>query len=105
LNSIHSSTSDRSSLSSGSPNSSPLQHQIQPAQQVTPTISLSPGSSSSYNVPSSIQHNFNPMTFQQPAAVRTRKVIPIVNPQTGVTLASPPTSISPGMMHMGQRRW
>ncbi|KAL1971296.1 hypothetical protein VTN77DRAFT_248 [Rasamsonia byssochlamydoides] len=105
LHSIHSSASDRSSLSSGSPDSSPLQHQIQPAQQVTPTISLSPGSTTSYVNNFAFNSNFNQMNFQQPAATRARKVIPIVNPQTGVTLTSPPTSISPGMMQNGQRRW
>jgi hypothetical protein len=45
------------------------------------------------------------MNFQQPAAARARKVIPIINPQTGVTLSSPPNSITPGMMQNGQRRW
>lgn len=103
LHSIHSSGSDRSSLSSGSPDSSPLQHQIQPAQQVTPSISLSPASTNAY-VPSGMHGNLNQMSFQQPAAVRARKVIPIVNPHTGVTLSSPPTSISPGAMQ-NQRRW
>ncbi|KAL1998854.1 hypothetical protein VTN02DRAFT_5488 [Thermoascus thermophilus] len=103
LHSIHSSASDRSSLSSGSPDASPLQHQIQPAQQVTPSISLSPVTTNSY-IPSGIT-NLNQMTFQQPAAVRTRKVIPIVNPHTGVTLSSPPTSITPSVMQNGQRRW
>ncbi|KAJ9193417.1 hypothetical protein DTO027B5_1647 [Paecilomyces variotii] len=103
LHSIHSSGSDRSSLSSGSPDSSPLQHQIQPAQQVTPSISLSPASTNAY-VPSAMNGNLNQMGFQQPAAVRARKVIPIVNPHTGVTLSSPPTSISPGAMQ-NQRRW
>ncbi|KAL1981619.1 hypothetical protein VTN96DRAFT_2391 [Rasamsonia emersonii] len=109
LLSIHSSASDRSSLSSGSPDSSPLQHQIQPAQQVTPTISLSPGASANpylNNVSSAAMNsNFNQPTFQQPAGTRARKVIPIVNPQTGATLSSPPNSISPGMMQNGQRRW
>jgi len=109
LHSINSSASDRSSLSSGSPESSPLQHQIQPAQQqVTPSISLSPGpSTASYvnNVAAAaMNHNINAMHFQQPAAARARKVIPIVNPQTGITLASPPTSITPSMMQ-NQRRW
>lgn len=109
LHSIHSSASDRSSLSSGSPESSPMQHQIQPAQhQVTPSISLSPGpSTTSYvnNVAAAAMNsNINAMHFQQPAAARTRKVIPIVNPQTGVTLSSPPNSINPSMMQ-NQRRW
>lgn len=106
LHSIHSSASDRSSLSSDSPDSSPLQQQIQPAQQVTPTISLSPSSSAASYITSNPLHNsLNQMGFPQPTTSRTRKVIPIVNPQTGVTLSSPPTSISPGMMHMSQRRW
>ncbi|KAL2222123.1 hypothetical protein M432DRAFT_209494 [Thermoascus aurantiacus ATCC 26904] len=102
LHSIYSSGSDRSSLSSGSPDSSPLQHQIQPAQQVTPSISLSPASVNPY-IPSGI-NNLNQMNFQQPTP-RARKVIPIVNPHTGVTLSSPPTSISATVMQNGQRRW
>ncbi|GIJ89241.1 hypothetical protein Asppvi_008171 [Aspergillus pseudoviridinutans] len=103
LHSIHSASSDRSSLSSGSPDSSPLQHQIQPVQQVTPSISLSPASTNTF-VHSGVTSNLN-MSFQQPSAVRTRKVIPIVNPNTGMTLTSPPTSISPGAMQNAQRRW
>ncbi|OJJ51163.1 hypothetical protein ASPZODRAFT_148495 [Penicilliopsis zonata CBS 506.65] len=103
LHSIHSTSSDRSSLSSGSPDSSPLQHQIQPVQQVTPSISLSPTSTNSY-VAAGVANNLNQMSYQQPSAIRTRKVIPIVNPHTGMTLASPPTSISPGVMQ-NQRRW
>lgn len=99
LHSIHS-ASDRSSLSSGSPDTSPLQHQIQPVQQVTPSISLSPASANSYVHAG----NVSQMGFQQPSAVRARKVIPIVNPNTGMTLTSPPTSISPAMMQH-QRRW
>ncbi|KAA8648265.1 DUF4452 domain-containing protein [Aspergillus tanneri] len=97
-------SSDRSSLSSGSPDSSPLQHQIQPVQQVTPSISLSPASSKSY-VHSGVTGNLSHVNFQQPSAVRTRKVIPIINPNTGMTLTSPPTSISPGSMQNAQRRW
>ncbi|EYE96637.1 DUF4452 domain-containing protein [Aspergillus glaucus CBS 516.65] len=104
LHSIHSASSDRSSLSSGSPDTSPLQHQIQPVQQqVTPSISLSPASANSY-VHSGVTGNPAQMNFQQPSSARTRKVIPIVNPATGMTLTSPPTSISPSMMH-NQRRW
>ncbi|KAH8429599.1 DUF4452 domain-containing protein [Aspergillus melleus] len=104
LHSIHSASSDRSSLSSGSPDTSPLQHQIQPVQQVTPSISLSPASSNSY-VHSGVSGNLNHVNYQQPSAARTRKVIPIVNPQTGMTLTSPPTSISPASMQHAQRRW
>jgi len=103
MHSMHSSVSDRSSLSSGSPDSSPLQHQIQPAQQV-PNISLSPGSSSSY-LPSVLNSNFNQLSYHQQSAARVRRSIPIVNPTTGVTLSSPPTSISPGIMQTSQRRW
>ncbi|KAL1972906.1 hypothetical protein VTN31DRAFT_6448 [Thermomyces dupontii] len=104
LLSIQSAMSDRSSLSSGSPDSSPLQHQIQPAQQIAPGVSLSPGPSAAYNMASMAMNNNMNATFQQPTT-RTRKVIPIVNPQTGATLTSPPTSINPGMMQNGQRRW
>lgn len=103
LHSIHSASSDRSSMSSGSPDTSPLQHQIQPVQQVTPSISLSPASANSY-MHSGVAGNLNQMNFQQPSASRTRKVIPIVNPQTGMTLTSPPTSMSPAMLQ-NQRRW
>ncbi|KAJ5938951.1 hypothetical protein N7466_002085 [Penicillium verhagenii] len=102
LHSIHSAGSDRSSLSSGSPDTSPLQHQIQPVQQVTPAISLSPASANSY------VHgvaNPNHLNYQQQPANRTRKVIPIINPTTGMSLASPPSSISPAMMQAAQRRW
>ncbi|KAJ5279165.1 hypothetical protein N7478_004537 [Penicillium angulare] len=103
LHSIHSASSDRSSLSSGSPDTSPLQHQIQPVQQVTPAISLSPASANSY------VHGVNPHHHQnyqqQQPANRTRKVIPIINPNTGMSLASPPSSISPAMMQTAQRRW
>jgi hypothetical protein len=104
LHSIHSASSDRSSLSSGSPDTSPLQHQIQPVQQVTPSISLSPASSNSF-VHASVAANPSHVNFHQPAANRTRKVIPIINPTTGMTMTSPPSSISPAMMQTAQRRW
>ncbi|KAJ5246384.1 hypothetical protein N7468_001367 [Penicillium chermesinum] len=102
LHSIHSASSDRSSLSSGSPDTSPLQHQIQPVQQVTPAISLSPASANSYV--HGVAGNPNHTNYQQPAN-RTRKVIPIINPNTGMTLSSPPSSITPAMMQTAQRRW
>ncbi|GLI74025.1 hypothetical protein PoHVEF18_002258 [Penicillium ochrochloron] len=108
LHSIHSASSDRSSLSSGSPDTSPLQHQIQPVQQVTPSISLSPASTNSF-VHANVAANPNHVNFHQPAANRTRKVIPIINPTTGMTMTSPPSSISPAMMQaaqaQAQRRW
>ncbi|KZF19362.1 hypothetical protein L228DRAFT_241602 [Xylona heveae TC161] len=105
LQSIHSASSDRSSLSSGSPDSSPLQHQIQPTQQVTPTISLS--TASSPFIPTAYQPTAAQMKLHQPAAVRTRNAIPIVNPTTGMRVASPPLSVSPARMqqHGLGRRW
>ncbi|KAL8789687.1 MAG: hypothetical protein Q9195_006740 [Heterodermia aff. obscurata] len=108
LQSIHSSSSD-GSLSSGSPHSSPLQHQIQPSQQVTPAFSLSSASNNSYNPATGFQTNNNhhPMKLHQPSALRTRNAIPIVNPSTGMRVASPPSSISPAMMQQQTyaRRW
>ncbi|KAI9746868.1 MAG: hypothetical protein M1835_002347, partial [Candelina submexicana] len=97
LQSIHSSSSERSSLASNSPNTSPLQQQIQPTQQVTPSFSLS--SASNPYVPSSNYTNTSQqMKLHQPAAIRTRNAIPIVNPSTGMRVASPPVSISPARM-------
>jgi hypothetical protein len=102
LQSIHSSASDRSSLASVSPDSSPLQHQIQPAQQVTPSIALSPASVNTFATLAF--HNIQ-QKILQPSAVRTRNAIPIVNPSTGMRVPSPPSSISPGLMQADQRRW
>jgi hypothetical protein len=107
LQSIHSSSSDRSSLSSGSPDSSPLQQQIQP-QQVTPALSLTPSNNVNPYIPtSSYQNSHQQLKIHQPSAVRTRNAIPIVNPSTGMTVASPPSSISPGLMQQTtlSRRW
>lgn len=109
LQSIHSSSSDRSSLSSGSPNSSPLQHQIQPTQQVTPNFSLSSASNNTYHPSTGFQSNNNShqMKIHQPSAIRSRNAIPIVNPSTGMRVASPPQSISPARMQQQtySRRW
>jgi Domain of unknown function (DUF4452) len=104
--SIHSGSSDRSSLSSGSPDASPVQHQIQPQRQVTPAISLSSAATASFVSPNFSNMN-NQMKIHQPSAVRTRNAIPIVNPSTGMRVASPPSSISPGMMQQttAARRW
>lgn len=107
LHSIHSSSSD-GSLSSGSPHSSPLQHQVQPSQQVTPGFSLSSASNNSYNPATGFQSiNNHHMKIHQPSALRTRNAIPIVNPSTGMRVASPPSSISPAMMQQQTyaRRW
>lgn len=106
LHSIHSS-SDRSSLSSGSPESSPLQHQIQPTQQVTPTFSL-PSAANNFHPVTAQPSSSSQMKLHQPAAVRSRNAIPIVNPSTGMRVASPPPSVSPARMasHLNvTRRW
>jgi len=95
--SIHSASSDRSSLSSGSPESSPLQQQIQPQQQITPALSLSSAATSAYAPPPSFISNNNNLKIFQPSA-RKAGAIPIVNPNTGMRVASPPSSVSPGMM-------
>jgi Domain of unknown function (DUF4452) len=96
-----SSGSDRSSLSSGSPESSPLQQQIQP-EQVTPAFSLSSAATSNYISPPTFTSNT--LQVHQPSAIRScTKAIPIVNPSTGSRIASPPNSVSPGMMQMGGR--
>ena len=105
LQSIHSSSSsDRGSLSSGSPDGSPLQHQVQPTPQF-----LLPTSHSTYNTaPTSFQHQQQQqMKLHQPMAQRTRNAIPIVDPSTR-SVASPPLSVSPGRQMQHQyvpRRW
>ncbi|KAL5120213.1 hypothetical protein ACEQ8H_001770 [Pleosporales sp. CAS-2024a] len=89
LQSIHSSGSDRSSLSSGSPEQSPLQHQLQP----TPSFVLS--SAPNPYTPAAFQHaNSSQTKLHQPLAQRTRNAIPIVDPSTRA-VASPPPSVSP----------
>jgi len=103
--SVTSGSSDRSSLSSGSPDSSPLQAQIQP--QMTPALSLSSAATSAYMSPPTYINNNN-LKIHQPSAIRSRNnAIPIVNPSTGTRIASPPSSISPGMMQQttAARRW
>ena len=107
LQSIHSSSTD-GSLSSGSPQSSPLQPQVQPSQQVTPSFSLSSASTANYNPTSGYQpsnHNQQQMKIHQPSALRTRNAIPIVNPNTGMRLPSPPSSVSPAMLQQHQQTY
>lgn len=96
--SIHSSSSDRSSLSSGSPESSPQSHQVVPES----TFSLN---SNANPYISSYQSQPTPLKLHQPAATRVRNAIPIVNPSTGMSMASPPQSVSPARMqqHLRQR--
>ena len=101
LQSIHSSGSDRSSLSSGSPEQSPLQHQLQP----TPSFVLS--TAPNPYTPSNFQQN-SQTKLHQPLAQRTRNAIPIVDTSTRA-VASPPPSVSPNrqmqQQFMSQRRW
>jgi hypothetical protein len=105
LQSIHTAGSDRSSLSSGSPEHSPLQHQIQPSSNF-----LLPPSSGNFN--SGSYNNHSSSIAQQakihaPLAQRSRNAIPIVNPTTRA-VASPPPSVSPARMMqqaMHDRRW
>jgi hypothetical protein len=101
LQSIHSSSgSDRGSLSSGSPEGSPLQHQVQPTPSVLLTSVPNAYNSSSFQ---QAQH----MKLHQPMAQRSRNAIPIVDPSTR-SIASPPMSVSPARQMQQQyigRRW
>ncbi|KAI0485841.1 hypothetical protein F4859DRAFT_397619 [Xylaria cf. heliscus] len=100
LVSISSASSDRSSLSSGSPSSSPTQH----PQQVASHFTLN--STSPAFVPPTFQHQQSSFKLHQPAATRTRNAIPIINPANGLTMSSPPPSVSPARMHhMRPQRW
>ncbi|KAF2401470.1 hypothetical protein EJ06DRAFT_556033 [Trichodelitschia bisporula] len=98
LQSIPSSGSDRSSLSSGSPEQSPLQHQIQPSTFLLPPTSAP-------FTPAYQQQATQPK-IHQPLAQRTRNAIPIVDPTTRA-VASPPPSVSPAkqMQSSSVRRW
>ncbi|KAH8904019.1 hypothetical protein BR93DRAFT_930638 [Coniochaeta sp. PMI_546] len=95
-------SSERSSLASLSPESSPTQ---QPTT-VAPPFSLN--STSPAFIPPSFQSHNSGLKLHQPAATRTRgNAIPIINPSTGITMASPPQSVSPARMqqHAIGRRW
>lgn len=98
--SIHSaSASERSSLASNSPESSPTQ---QP-QQVAPLFSLN-SSSPPFIAPGF--HSQTSLKLHQPSATRARNPIPIINPATGITMSSPPPSVSPARMQpVMNRRW
>jgi hypothetical protein len=97
---ISSASSDRSSLSSNSPNSSPTQH----TQQVASAFSLN--STSPAFIPPAYQSQQATLKLHQPAATRTRNAIPIINPANGLTMSSPPPSVSPGRMQQPLgRRW
>ncbi|KIW06636.1 uncharacterized protein PV09_02348 [Verruconis gallopava] len=105
LQSIHSTGSDRSSLSSGSPEHSPLQHQIQPSSNF-----LLPPSSGNFNSATYSSQSSSAAAqtkIHAPLAQRTRNAIPIVDPSTRA-VASPPPSVSPARMMqqaMNSRRW
>ena len=98
--SINSASSDRSSLTSGSPESSPQSRQVEVSNS---TFSLS---STSHPYVPSYQSQPTTLKLHQPAATRIRNAIPIVNPLTGVR-SSPPQSVSPARMMNVQlgRRW
>lgn len=100
LVSIHSSSSERSSLASNSPQGSPTQH----ATQVASGFSLH--SSSPAFIPPSYQNQQSTLKMHQPAATRARNAIPIINPATGISMSSPPQSVSPARMQQPvNRRW
>lgn len=95
-----SSASERSSLASNSPESSPTQ---QP-QTVAPGFSLN--SSSPAFIPPSFHNQQSSIKLHQPSATRGRNAIPIINPATGISMSSPPPSVSPaGMQTPVGRRW
>jgi Domain of unknown function (DUF4452) len=93
LVSIHSSSSsDRSSLSSGSPEASPQSHQVSPDSGFTLNSNSNPYIPSYQSQPTTLK-------LHQPAATRIRNAIPIVNPSTGIRMTSPsPPSVSPARM-------
>lgn len=80
IQSISSASSDRSSNASSSPQSSPMQHQIQPS-----SFSLNPYGPYAYN-----QNIYMKAQHSPPVTTRVRNAIPIVNPNTGLRVASPP---------------
>ncbi|KAG7285336.1 hypothetical protein NEMBOFW57_009958 [Staphylotrichum longicolle] len=93
--------SDRSSLASNSPQSSPTQ---QPSH-VASGFSLH--SSSPAFIPPSYQSQHSALKLHQPSATRARNAIPIINPATGISMSSPPPSVSPARMQQQTvgRRW
>ncbi|KJZ78824.1 hypothetical protein HIM_01597 [Hirsutella minnesotensis 3608] len=94
-----SSASERSSLASNSPESSPTQ---QP-QTIAPGFSLN--SSSPAFIPPSYQSHHSSLKIHQPSATRGRNAIPIINPATGITMSSPSPSVSPAAIQQSLRRW
>lgn len=94
------SSSEKGSLSSGSPDGSPVQQQVQP----TPSLLIPQA------YPTGYQQHSHQMKLHQPLAQRSRNPIPIVDPSTR-SVASPPMSISPARQMQQQqhqyapRRW
>lgn len=96
-----SSASERSSLASNSPQSSPTP---QP-QTVAPGFSLNTASPP-FVPPATVPIQQSNLKLHQPAATRGRNAIPIINPATGISMSSPPSSVSPGKMQQSMgRRW
>jgi hypothetical protein len=88
LQTFSSNSSDRSSVSSGSPDASPLQHQVQPSYTMaTPAYPA---------VPVYYQQQSQTLKYQTNSN-RIRNAIPIVNPTTGLRVSSPPLA-SPGRL-------
>ncbi|KAK4164978.1 hypothetical protein QBC43DRAFT_41118 [Cladorrhinum sp. PSN259] len=96
--SVTSSSSERSSLASNSPQGSPTQQPTQVAH--FPLHSGSPVFVPAY-------HQTSALKLHQPAATRSRNAIPIINPATGGVMSSPPPSVSPARMQQQTlaRRW
>jgi hypothetical protein len=96
--------SDRSSLTSGSPNTSPIQQNSSPIQQQAQL--MPPSALPNPAVRSSRQHYQPGSQTQAPAAAQPKlhqplaqrgaacRAIPIIDPATGI-VASPPPSVSP----------
>ncbi|KAK3321474.1 hypothetical protein B0T19DRAFT_267203 [Cercophora scortea] len=101
LVSINSASSERSSLASNSPQSSPTQ------QPTTVASSFSLNSTSPPFISANTYHNHHTgLKLHQPAATRARNAIPIINPATGISMSSPPQSVSPARMQQRPvQRW
>lgn len=115
LMSIHSAaSSERSSLASNSPEASPTQQPTQVAQPFSlnssspafvPPTSFQQTQQNSQQQAAAAAAASQQLKLHQPAATRARNAIPIINPATGITMASPPPSVSPARMQPALRRW
>ncbi|KAA8565566.1 hypothetical protein EYC84_009420 [Monilinia fructicola] len=94
--SINGSGSDRSSLASGSPTSSPQSTQVSPDTNFSLNSSSHPFAQAAYA---------SQLKIHQPSATRIgRNAIPIVNPNDGGLMSSPPSSVSPARMQQHQQQ-